>query len=908
MMKKTILCKRILGLFIFTFVLSGFWITSVSAKVKCENYLTNVKYLKRYNVSLEESENDESKYVLKLSPNSSDSSLKKALRKVEFSVISINGVTQNGSMRVKYGKPLTLSGQFVRKDADEEQMEVTLQSVETNADPKCEGKVLFKVSVIRSGSVVYEDEDIGGEVTDEFGAVSQVIDCSKPQTQEFEKNFCEVKNMAYKNGKYYYDGKFTMDPKKYEDDKEKKYNFSDVFGNKLKLKCDVNKFQSESDYYVNKTYMYGSNVITYDFGHYLYHYTPDRNHESNATKGDSVKCKIKCEEALVVEYGPPVASKAGLCFEYKVKVTSRVSCGMVEKPKKPKTPSRVCTPTPLCTNSAGTYLVNQGGPNEEFDECIKDCDGGKYTDKCSDKCYKKVYGKSSKSSKTALNYEDYQAEKLSDVAYDSDFNLDSCGHNSGYGGCYYRSGSSIHWSPGHKAGRWYRVHRHKDLSEYRVKQNGIYYHLYSDGSFCSDHCWWSGCRSKDVYLNPGVAKKDKEKNKKKYDQAVAKCQAKASCVSTTADFVISVKYKDGKKVEHKINFPYTSLDGGSDKDYISSKGPGNDGKNTSSADNSTILGYDGCYKDRDAERIYQTEWSFPGSWINYKTGEVSYKNKDKDSGWQTLKEKFCIPLDAQDVNVKWWKYYYTKVYGDNPSISLNGKGYSDECGSGSGDKDCSWEKVNSISEDDISWNIDAETTNFGYYGWNINIKCFYALATNPTKCKSDEMSADQKEKCVTKNGIETGKESAYRVRSVDLENLFPNKDGAEITDPNTSGRAPGFNWSEYSEKTKTTSTSYNDYPIKPSKYAATVQQKGYNVYSDEYLDYSIDLTRKIIAELKQTNGSKNYASFDGSFDNKDYVINYRSPLFTGVLRDAKHPNSESIICNNMKNYHGGCEN
>ena len=188
-MRKTILCKRILGLFIFTFVLSSFWITSVSAKVKCENYLTNVKYLSRYNVSLEESDDDETKYVLKLSPNSSDATLKKALRKVEFSVIKINGVAQNGSQKVKYGKPLTLKGQFAAAGDGDEQMEVTLQSVESNADPKCEGKVLFTVSVSRSGAVVYEDEDIGGEIPDKIGTSSQTIDCSKSQTGEFEKQF-----------------------------------------------------------------------------------------------------------------------------------------------------------------------------------------------------------------------------------------------------------------------------------------------------------------------------------------------------------------------------------------------------------------------------------------------------------------------------------------------------------------------------------------------------------------------------------------------------------------------------------------------------------------------------------------------------------------------------------------------
>ena len=73
------------------------------------------------------------------------------------------------------------------------------------------------------------------------------------------------------------------------------------------------------EYKKNKGFLYGSGTFKIDNGHYVYNYDP-----CNPTYGAKIECEVKCEEAVTVQYGAPVASKAGLCFEYKVKVTSRV--------------------------------------------------------------------------------------------------------------------------------------------------------------------------------------------------------------------------------------------------------------------------------------------------------------------------------------------------------------------------------------------------------------------------------------------------------------------------------------------------------------------------------------------------------------------------------------------------------
>lgn len=883
-MNLKILCKRIMGLLILIIVFSLYFTVPVEAasKKKCEEYLPNVKYINRYSVSFESDENNENHYVLTLKPTSDDASLQKALRKVVFKVVKINNVDQNGSQTVSYGHPLTLSGQFAPAADGDQEMIVHLESTEVNADPKCEGKVKFYVGITRGGTEVIEIENIDTpSVTDDTVSSNDKINCDSPK-DEFENAFCYAKSQA--TSKDQAAGSQNLD---YTGKFNNKQTFQTLNLETLSLKCDVNKFDTKNGYYVNKTYFYGSGEYSVGNEKYVYHFAPGNTRTSN-----TIKCKVKCEEAVVVEYGPPVASKAGLCFEYKVKVTSRVSCNMSEKPQPPEEHKKYCTPTPYCKGSeSSTIITNQGGPSEEFDACINSCDGGKYTDKCSKKCYKKVYGTNGTKKTTTSDLALYTAR----LASQSEMDYCLGAGNNKYGGCYYYEGNEIKWS-GSNGGRWYQVYPHKDLSSYAVYGNGIYRHVYSDGSHCQDICWWGGCRDKSLYLNPGVAAKDSTNNWNIYNSVVAQCSAKAKCTETTAEFTISVNYKNGNGELVNIKYPYSS-----EKDYLTSKGKETGIRDTHTKKDTTILcsksdestgkcipkdEYRGCYDDKSADNLYRAEWSFPGSWINNKTGEVTFAVPKDVTVWQHKKGKFCLPFDAQDVNQKWWNYYYYKT-SIGKTTSIDNQAYIDACGN-----DLS--RFISFSNDDIdSWNINAETNNFGYFGWNIGVKCFYALNSNPSNSKDSD-------KCLS--------DSSYRIRSVDLKNLFPAEDGS---------RAPGFNWSEYATLTKTplNDSNNNYFTISPSKYADTVQSLGQGVYSDKYLDYSIDLTRDMIAKLREDlkENNNNYSAFTGDVKTENYVLNYESPLFRNVngkqaiLANSIYPDNASLKCNNMKNYNGGCE-
>lgn len=797
---------------------------------------------------------------------------------------------------------------------------------------KCKGEIKFTLnSTTVKNTAGYTSHVINdSEVPDKEEPVSDtVLNCNNP-TDDVDKLICSAR--AAKNVTINSKSDYSNYPQFNAD----KMNFT----KENNFKCDINNFKDitkltkdefyyddsqykaaagdeKSDYYYqNRKYLYAWKE-TEKTGQYIYHYDPKN------PKTVPISCKIVCEEGVAVEYGPPIASKAGLCFEYKVRVTSTVRCNMTKSVTPPSKKVNVCTPAPTCTGigkSGSRYYVRQGGPNEDYDKCIKSCDGGKYTKKCSSKCYNKVYGSTSKTSNNNINYSTTKLTNLKDEDADL-WKTDPLKHckNVNGGGCYYRDGSTIKWS-GSGAGRWYSEGSGRyPGSEYGVFGNGFYRHVYGDGNYCHDTCWWQieSCEAQnsdgDYYLNPNIGNNegnianntntDFAKNKEEYKRLTASCKAAASCSKTTAEFTISVDYTDGNNKVNRINFPYDK--NSASKDKVSSNGLESGKVDTSTNKNTTIIGEKlGCYNRNSKEsRKYQVAWSFPGSWINNKTGEVSYIEKSSNSGWRELPDKFCIPLNASNVNQTWWNSYYGKIFSDK-KYSNKTSTFSEE-----GEANCKTNSTtNSIynykqsyneNDGDITYNIHAQTKEFGYFGWKINVSCFYALNTNPVKIEeSKDDDSTTSVQCKTSNEV--------KVRAVDLTNLFPATDGSPTKDSSKAGRTPGFNWSTYAT---ITSAKNSGYTSSPTAYLAEVQNLGYSIYSNDYLDYEFELDKNKLSELKKKSGvNNNYTIYNGKFrtGEKSGVSRYTSDIIsqyaTKVSRKGRTNSGESLDCNNVVNY------
>mgnify|MGYP004460676431 FL=1 len=646
------------------------------------------------------------------------------------------------------------------------------------------------------------------------------------------------------------------------------------------------------------------------------------------------QCKKQCQETITVTYGPPAATRGGLCFEYKVKVKSEVECKTAFTVPEPKPEDyQICTPTGSC--NGGTYH-SASGPNEEFDSCIISCDGGEYTQSCINKCYKSVY---EKDETLPLSYENnalvkqmkettqfiYNEKNINELSEElrNRYNTiistsaDNIGPGKTYsledlqiaiaeaGTGYYSiaSDGTIKWNSGN--GRYWEIlGRYYPLviPEYAVtrlqnanrcnsgsfliggkRQCGI--SLIDTGigilrnntgsSYCTAACSWYGCtaaRSNNYYRgypkSPGNASNRQfmnsadaidvyQKEVEAYEAAANSCKTAATCSTNTATFTIKVNNKLEKSDgDNFINYDKASLTPGS-------------GFATKTDSDNIILENDFCYnsdKKSDDSQRYLTEWSFPGTWINNKTGQISYEKKT-DSAWHEKKNKFCTNLNSAFANKEWWQQKLSEVAVPADQLVKT-----------------------------FDYNINATTRNFGYFGWNFDINCFYAIY---------DKSRDKENGGGGNGGGNSGNNDLlYRLRTVELEDVFPSTDGKGNKESTTTGRDPGFNWTGAATNLKNSA-----YRITPAATVTAIQSRKGTIYEDkeQYLDYEFVLDKETISKIRNTKnkavaqGYEDYTTFSNNFTVVNGVSVYKSPLITefAITRG-------NIGCNN-DGYGSKCE-
>lgn len=651
-----------------------------------------------------------------------------------------------------------------------------------------------------------------------------------------EISFNEMKRLAYQQGSsHVYENRSPSD---------------DI----IELKCNYNTIASSrkedgSYNYENKQYYYASSTVTSSV-EYKYNYDGIEKTENKNI------CSKKCEEAVEVSYGPPQAVIAGFCFEYQVKVVSRVQCETQVDYSAMPTQQGYCTPEPVCEHKNGLVL-SQAGPAEEFNACVKECDGGKYTQSCSQKCYDKVYANDTTTKKTSF-FTTARIQPVADVTSN---------------GKYVRlNDGTIVWE-GSGFSRWYKEYDHKSYNGssgyFYADSNGFKRkHYTTSGTECNGVCYNTGC-SGDVYLNPESAQSDYVANLQRFQEAVRTCQAGATCTTNASTYNIQISYKvNGKSDEEVVKYEQKELVGGSTNPNAAN-------------DDSILLSYDGCYNGT-ANDYYKAEWSFPGTWVNNKTGEISFT--PKSTGWHQSQNKICLPLDTANENVAWWNWYMTQKKGETNSLtgSYTSKEYQDTCQTPAG----------SNSPSSINWNIFANTRLFGYFGWNFDIRCFYASNSNnetttETACRTDFDN--------------------FEIRPVTNEDLFPSEDESGIaSSTNSTGRTPGFNWTQAATIPISKNYYYNTNPEILITKIQTIGDKLYTQTGDdeqEYLDYEFELTPTDLNKIKRYNKDNGYDYYGGTreYDSNAKVFVYRSNLFRdgSIISESAVKKLGLLGCNNQ---------
>ena len=197
-----------------------------------------------------------------------------------------------------------------------------------------EYKIILSMDI--GGKPIYKKIKIDNPISESSESqVGSKIDCNNYETKysdiSFDYKYCDMRKKALAKKD---DKKNPTKIIKFSKDKETYSKYSDE---SLSFKCDA-FVSSDSSYYssyyldANTSYMIGTidTTIGGPQYQYVYHYggfsNDDKDNTDCRTVKENVTCNAKCEEIVSVEYGAPVASTAGLCFEYKVQVTSRVNC------------------------------------------------------------------------------------------------------------------------------------------------------------------------------------------------------------------------------------------------------------------------------------------------------------------------------------------------------------------------------------------------------------------------------------------------------------------------------------------------------------------------------------------------------------------------------------------------------
>jgi len=663
--------------------------------------------------------------------------------------------------------------------------------------------------------------------------------------------------------------------------------------------------------------------------------------QKNISVGDGYTCKKECTEVVTVKYGPPVASKAGQCFEYKVKVESKTQCiASLDGASVPTlTVPTICTPTAEC--NATDFYADQGGPSEDFDNCVSACDGGAYSQKCINKCYDKVYS-SSKTNKLSFSYDtkgvvkklenkvnvnptQAQINALDDLAkkiYDA--------KQKNPGGNYERKNNSIVWEKNNSPLLWWddyekeikatgtTIKKTEDIND-DLNSLGYYYFSTLDltkrtiygllgftwcnsngfcdnlGPYisangfkaawnCTEECSWIGCSGREIDTTSIENYRDSIDN---YIDAVNSCTNESVCTTETAEFEISAdnKVKNGDNVKTSYDKAIVYSNGNIvDKSGLITRTVDDNGK---TLDLIGIGGY--CYTKKEQWLDHMTEWSFPRVWFDNKISNLVFKEPSNIAAYDFVGNLYCSSPKSVDVNKKWdnWKKFYYDYY----KLSNKNVPALTEV-----------QKTNITK--DINNNITATSKDFGYFKWDFDIKCFYSIVNDPIVPPGDPDNPDDpictEEECpvVTCKDDDCDQKidmDNYKYRNVSTSDLFPGED-----------REAGFNWSSGA-----TNINNSNYEITPVGLQAAIEDRQNEIYSadkeEEYLDYQFILDKDTINMIRELNNDqKNYTKYVGENVVKDGIIFYRSSL----LRDQlKQKNGNNILpdlgCNNIGV--NGCE-
>lgn len=581
-----------------------------------------------------------------------------------------------------------------------------------------------------------------------------------------------------------------------------------------------------------------------------------------------------CTETVTVTFDTPRAlTAAGAAFTYPSTITVSRQC----------TPYQVIAPqfktqckyTVECWGGPANHTGEAGaGPNDEFDSCIMQCDGGSYTQNCIDSCYSSVYeNQATDSLITSFNFftENYTAAER--TATISGCNSGSIGKvwpgrtRLPLSSCSYDTGN-IH-SGGSSSGT--SCGRGSCTSTTCTSTHGVTYTYYDTCNATGDI---AGTACYEVYTSsPNCIEVFKcgntwfvDKNNsipytdayaiQEYEKLIAQSNLEYSKLQAAMQ-----QFKDNENsIDVAIKDSYTGETHGPESGY------------------EAVIKY--SYVDKEtgeqsyltAEEYKQKTGTDPtlGTVTTYGSSQtIQYANHGQAENYQSItiqgyevNKSYEIILPEMYVsNVNIGDYKYGLTTNDEKAGYTNGgnKYYTHILSPGINDV-LVWDNYTTVSdlqrEHTITNNIKV-TYSLGTWNQiqNSTIDCFYGIADNSTFTPEPECTG---ENCYNQpcgpNDICDNNGLIYIWRTIDLYDMFPANEtlsGGE--------RQPRWNWSSAA-----IDVTNQRYPVNPPEVIEDVESKGDTIYgNDEELDYKIILTRQNLRNLRSYNATHgSYTDFE----------------------------------------------
>lgn len=573
-----------------------------------------------------------------------------------------------------------------------------------------------------------------------------------------------------------------------------------------------------------------------------------------------------CTETVTVTFDTPKAlSAAGAAFTYPSTITVSRQC----------TPYQVIAPqfktqckyTVECWGGPANHTGEAGaGPNDEFDSCIMQCDGGSYTQNCIDSCYNSVYeNQTTDSLITSFNFftENYTStEKTASISGCSSSNigkvwpgktrlpLSSCSYDTGnihFGGgnCTDTTCTSTHGV----------TYTYYDTCNATGNISGTAcYEVFTSSPlpncievFNRGGTWYVG-NTNTPYTDAYAIQE--------YEKLIAQSNLEYSKLQAAMQ-----QFKDNENsIDVAIKDSYTGETHGPESGY------------------EAVIKY--SYVDKEtgeqsyltAEEYKQKTGTDPtlGTAVTYGSPQtIQYANHGQGADYQSItiqgyevNKSYEIILPEMYVsNVNIGDYKYGLTTNDEKAGYTNGgnKYYTHILSPGINDV-LVWDNYTTVSdlqrEHTITNNIKV-TYSLGTWNQiqNSTIDCFYGIPDNSTFTPEPECTG---ENCYNQpcgpNDICDNNGLIYIWRTIDLYDMFPANetlDGGE--------RQPRWNWS-----LAAIDVTNQRYPVNPDKVIENIESKGDTIYgNEEELDYAIQLTRENIRNLRSYNATHgSYADFE----------------------------------------------